>query len=376
MTKSLNILICPLEWGLGHAARMIPLARKLREMNHKVIIGSGEEHLSLFRTEIPGLTLINFPGFKPGYSRFLPQYLSLLSKTPLLLYYIIAEHHKLKKILHENAVDVIISDNRFGLWNRSVTSVYITHMPLIPFPKPFEFLESIGVALHQKIIKKYSFCFIPDLPGDLNLSGRLSHGVKLPGNVRFIGILSRFNNSGSRQYETPEKSDHITVILSGPQPQREILRQKLITLLKDKATKTIMFEGKPDKNGNTAMHGNISFYSHLTGPRMREIIESSRNIITRSGYTSIMELVSLNCTALIIPTPGQTEQEYLAKYLSEKGWFNTVGQDELSDDISFGPCKPIPYDEINRQSGILLEEALKEVLEKHYKEAESGKPGE
>jgi predicted glycosyltransferase len=89
-----------------------------------------------------------------------------------------------------------------------------------------------------------------------------------------------------------------------------------------------------------------------------------------------MELVSLNCTALIIPTPGQTEQEYLAKYLSEKGWFNTVGQDELRDDISLGPCKPIPYDEINRQSGILLEEALKEVLEKHHKEAESGKPGE
>jgi predicted glycosyltransferase len=105
---------------------------------------------------------------------------------------------------------------------------------------------------------------------------------------------------------------------------------------------------------------------------MRKIIASSRNIIARSGYTSIMELVSLNCTALIIPTPGQTEQEYLAKYLSEKGWFNTVCQDKLTDGISFGPCKPIPYNEINRQSVILLEEALKEVLEKHHKEAEAG----
>jgi UDP-N-acetylglucosamine transferase subunit ALG13 len=355
---------------------MIPLARKLAEMNHKVIIGSGEEHLSLFRTEIPGLSLINFPGFKPGYSRFLPQYISILLKTPLLLYNIIAEHYKLRKIILENAVDLIISDNRFGLWNKNVTCVYITHMPLIPFPKPFEFLESIGVALHQKIIKKYSFCFIPDLPGDLCLTGKLSHGLKLSENVRFIGILSRFINTDMLQNEILKKSDHTTVILSGPQPQREILRQKLINLLKDKETKTIMFEGNPDKNGNTAMNGNICFYSHLAGPGMREIIASSRNIIARSGYTSIMELVSLNCTALIIPTPGQTEQEYLAKYLSEKGWFNTVGQDELRDDISFGPCKPIPYDEINRQSGILLEEALKEVLEKHHKEAESGKPGE
>jgi UDP-N-acetylglucosamine:LPS N-acetylglucosamine transferase len=200
--------------------------------------------------------------------------------------------------------------------------------------------------------------------------------MKLPYNVRFIGILSRFINSDCRQYESPEKSDHITVILSGPQPQREVLRQKLITLLKDKATKTIMFEGNPDKNGNTCELGNISFYNHLPGPRMREIIESSSNIIARSGYTSIMELVSLNCSAVIVPTPGQTEQEYLAKYLSEKGWFSTANQDELSHGISFGHCKPIPYDEINRQSGILLEEALKEVLEKHHKKAESGNPCE
>jgi UDP:flavonoid glycosyltransferase YjiC (YdhE family) len=372
LTKSLNILICPLEWGLGHAARMIPLARKLLEMNHKVIIGSGEEHLSLFRKELPGLLLINFPGFKPRYSRFFPQYLSLLFKTPLLLYHIVAEHHKLKKILNENAVDIIISDNRFGLWNRRVTCVYITHMLLIPFPRPFEFLESIGVAFHQKIIKKYSYCFIPDLPGDLSLTGRLSHSLKLPDNVRFIGILSRFINTP--QIATFRKSDHTTVILSGPQPQREMLREKLIALLKNKETKTIMFEGNPDRSGNNDMIGNIFFYSHLPGPRMREIIESSRNIIARSGYTSIMELVSLNCTALIIPTPGQTEQEYLAKYLSEKGWFNTVGQDELSDGISFGPCKPIPYEEINRQSGILLDKALREVLEKHHKEAETGNP--
>lgn len=350
---------------------MIPLARKLREMNHNVIIGSGEEHLSLFRNEIPGLLLINFPGFKPGYSRILPQYLSLLFKTPLLLYHIYAEHHKLKKILADNSVDIIISDNRFGLWNKSVTSVYISHMPLIPFPEQFKFLESIGVALHKKIIKKYSFCFIPDLPGDLNLSGRLSHGIKLPCNVRFIGILSRFINSDSWQNETPDKSDHTTVILSGPQPQREILRQKLIVLLKDEETHTIIFEGKPQKKGDLAMCGNISFYSHLSAPEMKEIIESSRNIIARSGYTTIMEMVSLNCTALIIPTPGQTEQEYLAKYLSEKGWFNTITQSELKGRISFGTNKPMPHVEINRQSRILLEEALNELLEKHHEEAKS-----
>jgi hypothetical protein len=193
-------------------------------MNNNVIIGSGEEHLALFRKEMPGLSYISFPGFKPAYSRFLPQYLSLLFKIPALLYHIIVEHRRLKRILSEYSVDIIISDNRFGLWNRKITSVYITHMPLVPFPGSFKFLEPIGVLLHRQIIKKYTLCFIPDLPGDLNLSGRLSHNIKLPDNVRFIGILSRFTDADKNIFDNNIKFQHNTVILSGPEPQRVIQR--------------------------------------------------------------------------------------------------------------------------------------------------------
>ena len=130
-----------------------------------------------------------------------------------------------------------------------------------------KFLESLGVLLHRVIIKKYSFCFIPDLPGDLNLSGRLSHGIKLPDNVRFIGILSRFINPDQSFNENPVKFQHNTVILSGPEPQREILKQKLIALLKDKEPMTVMFEGKPGKNGEIVRTGNITFYNHLPASR-------------------------------------------------------------------------------------------------------------
>ena len=247
LNKSYNILICPLEWGLGHAARMIPLARKLRDMNNNIIIGSGEEHLSLFRNELPGLSYFKFSGFKPGYSRFLPQYIALLLKTPLLLYHVIGEHFRLKKIIREYAIDIVISDNRFGLWNRKVKTVYVTHMPLIPLPKPLRFLEYFGILLHRAVIKKYSLCFIPDLPGELNISGRLSHGIKLPGNVRYIGILSRFISDGPSLQENPVKFKHNTVILSGPEPQREILKQKLSRLLKEQAPPTVILEGRPDK---------------------------------------------------------------------------------------------------------------------------------
>jgi UDP-N-acetylglucosamine transferase subunit ALG13 len=369
LDKSYNILICPLEWGLGHAARMIPLARKLREMNNNVIIASGEEHLSLLRKELPGLSYISFPGFKPGYSRFLPQYLSLFFKIPSLLFHIIIEHLRVKRLITENDIDVIISDNRFGLWNKNVTSVYITHMPLIPLPDPFKFLESIGVLLHRQIIKKYSFCFIPDLPGEPNLSGRLSHGIKLPDNVRYIGILSRFIVPEQSLNENQVKFHHNTVILSGPEPQRKILKQKLATLLKNKEPRTIIFEGKPGRKGEITTDGNITFYSHLPALRMKELIEGSDCIIARSGYTTIMELVSLNCTALIIPTPGQPEQEYLADYLSEKGWFYTISQGDIKTGVSLRMGEIMWQGEINKQSSILLTEALDELLEKHHKES-------
>jgi hypothetical protein len=367
LDKKLNILICPLEWGLGHAARMIPVARKLKAMGHNVIIGSGQKHSALFQSEIPGLSYISFTGFKPGYSRYLPQYLSLLFKIPLLLFHIISEHIRLKKLVREHSIDLVISDNRFGLWNRKITSVYITHMPRIPFPKWFRFLEPIGIALHRLVIRKYTLCFIPDLPGETNFSGRLSHGVRLSGNVRYIGILSRFIGLEPSTTADPFKFPHNTVILSGPEPQREILRQKLITILRDCIPQTIMFEGNPDKNVEPDLMGNIICYSHLNGSLMKEVIGSSEKIITRSGYTTIMELVSLGCNALIIPTPGQTEQEYLAEYLSAKGYFRTLPQNELKESISLQVDHCISAGEVNFESGLLLDEALKEMLETHHK---------
>ena len=367
MNKPLNILICPLEWGLGHATRMIPLARKLREMNNNIIIGSGEEHISLIKNELPGLSYISFPGFKPGYSRFVPQYMSLLLKTPVLLYHIILEHYRLKRIIRELAVDIVISDNRFGLWNNKVTSVYVTHMPLIPFPRLLKFLEPLGVFMHRIIIKKYSLCFIPDLPGNLNLSGRLSHGIRLPDNLRYIGILSRFVHSDQSNIDNTVEFRHNTVILSGPEPQRGILKQKLVTLLRDKEPTTVILEGKPGKTDVIERTGNITFYNHLPASRMKAMVTGAENIITRSGYTTIMELVSLNCTALLIPTPGQTEQKYLADYLSGMGWFCTLSQNELRAGIAFIPDKPVWPDGIITQSAILLTRALDELLEKHHK---------
>lgn len=361
MEKNYNILICPLDWGLGHAGRMIPIARKLQERNYNVIIGTGKENQALFRSELAGLTYIDFPGFKTNYSGFLPQYIFLLLKTPLLFYHIIAEHFRLKRIIQNHKIYIVISDNRFGLWNKKIKSVYVTHQPVIPFPENVRSLEWIGILFHRFFIKKYSLCFIPDLPGDLNLSGRLSHGVKLPQNTRFIGILSRFSdmqNSVENRYLFP----HNTVVLSGPEPQRRILRHKLIGIMKHREPPTVILEGKPGFSTDPSRSENIILYNHLPADEMQELITGSTSIVARSGYTSIMELISLNSSALLVPTPGQTEQEYLAEHLSAIGWFSTVSQSRLNADITLPSGKVLWTSEIIDESRELLEKALDELL--------------
>jgi hypothetical protein len=341
---------------------MIILAEKLQKAGNNIIIGAGEEHQSLFRNELEGLSFVNFAGYKPRYSRILPQYAALLLRLPVLIRHIITEHHRLKSIIRDNNIDMVISDNRFGLWNKKVRTVYVTHQLLIPFPEKLRAFERIGISLHRYIIKKYNFCFIPDLPGEVNVSGRLTHGVRLPGNARFIGILSRFKSSGNSMKAAGTAFPHNTLILSGPEPQRSLLREKMTAILSGKEPPTVILEGKPAMSPEERRSGNLIFYSHLPSSDMQKMISESETIISRSGYSMIMELISMNRSALLIPTPGQTEQEYLAGYLSAKGWFDTIAQDELSDAITLPGRKGSAFGGIIDESGELLAGALKELL--------------
>jgi uncharacterized protein (TIGR00661 family) len=354
-----NILICPLEWGLGHAGRMVPLAKRLQELNHNVYFGSGEEHLNFFRNEVPGASYIHFPGFRISYSRYLPQYLIILLKSPLLLWHSVLEHMRLKRIIRDYSIDIVISDNRIGLWNSGIKTVYITHQLRIIFPFPFRFLEFIGIFITRSIIKRYTLCFIPDLAGDLNVSGILSHKIRLTDNARYIGILSRLEGFSSDYTPIPGKC---TVILSGPEPQRSILKQKLSRILESQGKAAVILEGKPGITNESKTKNNITYYNHLSSNETVRLIKESEIIITRSGYTTLMELVSLGCSALLIPTPGQTEQEYLAASLSEKGWFRSVSQRDLDIKTDLHSTSEKRSWEIKEEGRRLLETALAELL--------------
>jgi hypothetical protein len=351
---------------------MVPLAKRLQELNHNIFFGSGEEHLKFFRSEVPGANYVHFPGFRINYSRHFPQYLIILLNFPLFLYHIIREHNRLKRLIREYSLDIVISDNRIGLWNPGIKTVFITHQLRIPFPQPFRFLEFIGIQLNRAIIKKYTLCFIPDLDGELNASGRLSHGLTLPGNARYIGILSRL---GVHYYNNP-RSGQYAVILSGPEPQRSILKQKVTKILLKLGKPAVILEGKPGKDCESFNLDNIVYYNHLPVDETIELLKKSETIITRSGYSTIMELISLGRSALLIPTPGQTEQEYLAEYLSRKGWFRKISQKDLDENSVINNELEIRSDGIIEESNKLLNTALAELLEEKHKQihpCETGK---
>ena len=331
-------------------------------MNQNVMIGAGESLRSFFAAELPEFPFIVFPGFKPRYSKLLPQYLAIALQIPVVFFHVVKERVKLKKIVKEFNIHLLISDNRFGLWHKNLTAVYITHMPLIPFPKFLKFLEGTGSFLHQLIIRKYSWCLIPDLPGELNISGRLTHLKKLPPNFIFIGLLSRFPGEAIPD-QNHIKKEYNLILLSGPEPQKSILKRKLKILLDGKEPETIILTGNPERTTPEVKEGKVTSYNHLPAHELERLIVSCKNIIARSGYSTIMDLIALNRSALLIPTPGQTEQEYLAEYLSEKGWFSTMAQNKLKTPLNLPGTEAKWPLEIITISRNLLEKALTEILE-------------
>ncbi len=357
MKTQYRILICPLEWGLGHAGRCIPLAIALKRRGHEIIFAAGEKHLTFLKGEFPDAGFVLFPGFNPSYSRILPMWMAMSVKSPCLLFHIIREHFGLNRVVREHKIDVVISDNRFGLWNSGVKSVYMTHQLRIKFPKWTLFAEPLIASIHKWFIKKYDYCLVPDLPGDINITGELSHGSRLSREARFIGLLSRFTEiSFSVEESVKRHKDYLLLMLSGPEPQKSVFKNRIIDILKDRDVDLVILGADP--GGETAYTSSFTYYKHLPDVEIRNLIIGSRAVITRSGYTTVMELISLGKTALLVPTPGQTEQEYLAKTLGEKGWFVTVKQNEIDNTINVDLPDPSWPDSLIAQSRRLLNDAL------------------
>ncbi len=324
MEKSQTYLVCPLNWGLGHASRLIPIINDLLHNNHKVIIAGDQNALLLLKQNFPKLESIQIPDLNIRFSSN-RGILKLFKLVPQILYYSIYEHIKLKKLIAKYHIDVVISDNRYGLWNKQVRSVFITHQLMIKLPGPFQVFELPVHLLIKAIINQYDECWIPDFEDkEISLAGDLTHKYKLPQNAKFIGPISRF--SDLEESKTDCHYD-VLVILSGPEPARSELEDKLVSILLQMQHSCLIVQGIPDID-NIHVIDNITLINHLSSPQLKYQMANSKLVICRSGYSSIMDFNALNIQPLLIPTPGQTEQEYLGYYLNGK--YKSIEQSRIN----------------------------------------------
>jgi hypothetical protein len=256
----------------------------------------------------------------------------MAAQAPRILSGIRQEHDLLKDIIKEYKIDAVISDNRFGLWSKEVYSVYITHQLRIKAPDGWKFAENIISGIHRKFINNYNECWIPDYSGDECLSGELGHPASLPANCYYIGPLSRFNSKidNAESIIDDESAPGVLFLLSGPEPQRTIFENIILDELSiNSGCRAIILRGLPGNGDNIPSLPHVTMHSHLPDDEMSSLIKSAKMIICRPGYSTLMDLAILGRSAILVPTPGQTEQEYLAKYHSSSKSYVSFKQSEF-----------------------------------------------
>ena len=306
----MKILICPLNWGLGHATRCVPLIRQLLAGGHEPVLVSDGFPLEFLRQGFPSLRIIEYPSYSIHYASGKSQVSAMIVQLPNIIRGILKEHTWLKNKLKTEHFDQVISDNRFGMWNKGVHSIYITHQLMVKMPKGMEFLESVVHLIHKGIITRYNECWIPDTLEDGGLSGDLSHKYPLPKNAMFIGTLSRFQGINTININTDFE---VVAIISGIEPQRTLFEEHLTESFRNATHKTLLITGQPQTEKRENNIGNVTIVSHLPDTELASVLLGATRIISRSGYSTIMDLDALGCLgkAELIATPGQTEQEYL-----------------------------------------------------------------
>lgn len=318
---SQRILIAPLHWGLGHATRCIPIINALIAHGFEPVIASDGRALLLLKKEFPKLEFVELPSYHIEYSKKGHHLkLKLLKVAPKFLSAVKREHDRVQKIIAKFKIDGIISDNRFGVYSKKVPSVYITHQLNVLSGNT----TWLSTKLHQKTIKHFDECWVPDCKEKNNLSGELGHlkNLKLP--VRYIGPLSRF-----KKMSLPKSYD-VMVLLSGPEPQRSLLEEKLFSELKNYKGNVLFVRGLLEASQNITTQDHLTIYNYMTSTELETAINKSDLIVSRSGYTTIMDLAKLEKKAFFIPTPGQFEQRYLAEKLKKEHIVPFCDQDDFT----------------------------------------------
>ncbi len=318
MTK--NILVAPLNWGLGHSTRCVPIIRALIDHGFTPILASDGVALEMLRKEFPELQTLELPSYQIEYAKNGKNFKwKLFKNSPKMISAILEEKKIVKKWVSQYHLSGIISDNRLGVRSKKIPSVFITHQLNVLTGNT----SWITSKLHQNIIKKFDECWVPDFKTKPNLTGKLGHIKNANLNLNYIGPLSRLEKK-----ELPIRYN-LMVILSGPEPQRTMLEEKLKVEVLRFDGKVIFIKGIMEKEQKTEQIENVTYYNFMNSVALEKAFNESEMVLCRSGYTTIMDLAKLGKKAFFIPTPGQYEQEYLARKLKRNGIYPCANQDDF-----------------------------------------------
>ena len=334
-----RILVAPLDWGLGHVTRCVPIIEELLRLQCEVWIATDGPQQQLLQKEFPGISFLKLDGYKIKYSTsHIGTVFKILLQSKKILRAITNENAWLKKQVKEYFFDAVISDNRYGLYHTTIPCVFITHQ--LRIKSPFgRWTENILQKRNYRFINRFSECWVPDEEEEINLAGELSHPVKKPAvPVKYLGILSRLST-----LNIEEKKDHLLIILSGPEPQRSILENKIIAELSHYNGTATVVRGLPESGRMIPSTNMIRFYNHLNAEELGIELSRAEYIISRCGYSTVMDVVRMQKKSILVPTPGQSEQEYLADYLSLKHIACCSRQKEFSLIQSLNKAKQFSY---------------------------------
>jgi UDP:flavonoid glycosyltransferase YjiC (YdhE family) len=330
-----SVLVAPLDWGLGHATRCIPIINQLISQGAEVIIAAKASQKILLKQEFPLLEFLDIPGYEIRYGRGWFLKWSVILRIPRVLKKIKGEHEWLKNCLRHRKIDAVISDNRYGLFHKHLYCVFITHQLYIQ--------TGLGGAINRiarkwnfRFISKFSVCWVPDQEGRFSIAGKLAHpayaedGPSIP--LVYIGMLSRFGLA-----EKKAVKNSLLILLSGPEPERTRFENIILHQLADSHREAVIVRGLPASRAAVPfISERVRIYNHLPAEQLNELLNGSDIIITRTGYSTIMDLAAMKKIAIGIPTPGQPEQEYLGRYMQEKEWMFVIPQEKFNLETAIG----------------------------------------
>ena len=330
----MKILVAPLNWGLGHASRCVPLVQRFLEEGHEVILGGDGASLTLLRRHFPKCRYVFLAPLNLHYGKGKRQVWAMVKALPKLVAWAYKDHVMLQAVLREEKIDMVVSDNRFGLYTKAEETlcVYITHQLHIFLPKGWRWLEPLVARLHARIYTRYNKVWVPDYEAfDRSLGGELghpaiSHQPSAFSKIEYIGPLSRFTQSTN---DNPQTTYGIVAVLSGLEPQRTMLERELVARYRDSQEKVLIVQGLLNRPNTRIKRGAITIVPYMSDEELAAALMGAKHIIVRSGYSTIMDLDALGLLHVpmtndqspkitFIPTSGQPEQEYLAHFMAEK----------------------------------------------------------